>query len=281
MSLKFYLTDVFTTTKYSGNQLATIIVDSELPESKMLKIAREFNFSETTFVIAPKADSNSFKTRIFTPASEIPFAGHPTLGTAFLLHKFYSPNTNKITLELPVGNIPVNLSSNTLWMTQNKAEYLEFYSKEAIASLLNIDEDEIRTDLPIQRVSTGLPALIIPLKNLNAVKKTKPIENIYNKLFNGKNDLTLYVFSEETYSNENDLNARVFFNAFGIREDPATGSATGCLGGYLSKHLNRNINISVEQGFEIDRKSVLKLNVTNNIIKVGGKVSLTAKGELL
>lgn len=281
MSLKFYITDVFTTTKYSGNQLATIIVDSKIPESTMLKITREFNFSETTFVISPKADSNSFKTKIFTPASEIPFAGHPTLGTAFLMHKFYSPNTDKITLELPVGNIPVDISSNTLWMTQNKASYLEFYSKEVFASLLNIDEDEIRTDIPIQRVSTGLPAIIIPLKSLNAVKKAKPIENIYNKLFSGINELTLYVFSEETYNNENNLNARVFFNAFGIREDPATGSATGCLGGYLSKHLNRNIDISIEQGFEIDRKSILKLNVTNNIIKVGGEVSLTAKGELL
>ena len=281
MSLKFYITDVFTSTKYSGNQLATIIVDSELPESTMLKIAREFNFSETTFVISPKANSNSFKTRIFTPASEIPFAGHPTLGTAFLMHKFYSPNTDKIILKLIIGNILVNVSSHILWMTQKKATYHEFYTKDVIARLLNIDEGEIRTDLPIQIVSTGLPALIIPLKSLDSVKRTKPTNNLYNKLFNGKNDLTLYVFSEETYNNDNNFNARVFFNAFGIREDPATGSATGCLGGYLSKHLNKEINISIEQGFEIDRKSILKLNVTDNIIKVGGSVSLTANGELL
>lgn len=282
MGYQFYITDVFTNNKYKGNQLATVILEEELPTSKMQEIAREFNFSESTFVLRPQINATNFDVRIFTPSEEIPFAGHPTLGTAYLMWQYYNgKNDSIITLSELVGEIPVDTSSDTLWMTQKKATFGEFLTSKDASALLDIPINSIRTDLPIQIVSTGLPALIIPLVSMDAVLSAKPSQNFYYELAKRIGLFTIYTFSEETYSSENQLNARVYADMNGIIEDPATGSATGSLGGYLNKHTNKDIDLCIEQGFEIGRDSILHLKVKNGVIKVGGSVKLVAKGELL
>ncbi len=282
MGFQFYITDVFTNNKYKGNQLATVILEEELPTSKMQEIAREFNFSESTFVLRPQINATNFDVRIFTPSEEIPFAGHPTLGTAYLMWQYYNgKNDSIITLSEPVGQIPVDTSSDTLWMTQKKATFGEFLTSKDASALLDIPIDSIRTDLPIQIVSTGLPALIIPLVSMDAVLSAKPSQNFYYELAKRIGLFTIYTFSEETYNSENQLNARVYADMNGIIEDPATGSATGSLGGYLNKHTNKDIDLCIEQGFEIGRDSILHLKVKDGVIKVGGSVKLVAKGELL
>ncbi len=282
MGYQFYITDVFTKNKYKGNQLATVILEEELPTSKMQEIAREFNFSESTFVLRPQINATNFDVRIFTPAEEIPFAGHPTLGTAYLMWQYYNgKNDSIITLSEPVGEIPVDTSSDTLWMTQKKATFGEFLTSKDASALLDIPIGSIRTDLPIQIVSTGLPALIIPLVSMDAILSAKPSQNFYYELTKRIGFFTIYTFSEETYNSENQLNARVYADMNGIIEDPATGSAAGSLGGYLNKHTNKDIDLCIEQGFEIGRNSILHLKVKDGVIKVGGSVKLVAKGELL
>ncbi len=279
--MQFYITDVFSCGRYSGNQLATVLLEKEIPAATMQQIAREFNYSETTFVLCPKQGSKSFSTRIFTPSEELPFAGHPTLGTAYLMQKYFSPQLKQLTISLPVGEIPVETSASTLWMTQNPPEFFESYAPEDVLSLLSLPADSIRTDLPIQRISTGLSTIIIPLCTLEAVRRCNITTEALYRFFEGKEKSALYLFSEETCLQENDLHSRVFCDVFGIYEDPATGSSTGCLAAYMAKHLGHDIDVSIEQGFEIPRASILKAKVNNSTIKVGGEVIEIARGELL
>ena len=280
MSYRFHLTDVFTNTRYRGNQLATVILEEDIPTETMLQITREFNFSETSFVLQPQYGNTTFQTRIFTPSGEVPFAGHPTLGTAWLMSRYYNRNTKQILLDLPVGVIPVEICADTLWMTQQKAEFTEILPREEMSQLLNIPLAGIRDDLPVETVSTGLPSILIPLKDLATMRQAYPAIDKYRDFFSKREPATLYLFTEETYLPENSINARSFFDMQRIAEDPATGSAAGCLGAYLQKHLSTGIEASIEQGFEIGRNSLIKLKVTEDTLKVGGSVALVAQGEL-
>ncbi len=280
MSYQFYITDVFTEKKYSGNQLATIILEETTSSATLQQIAREFNFSETTFVLTPKPGATLYSTRIFTPEEELPFAGHPTLGTAYLLHKYYNPTTTELTLDLPIGRIPVTTDTNLLWMTQPSACFLETYTTEELAALLGLAQSAIRTDLPIQTVSTGLPTLIVPLKTLTALKNAAPTQNRLEDFFKQRAKRAIYAFCTDTYYPENHLNARAFVGCLGISEDPATGSSAGCLAAYLAKYTNNDIDLSLEQGFEIQRESIIKLKVTDGNIKIGGRVIEIASGKL-
>ncbi len=279
--MQFYITDVFSCGRYSGNQLATVILDNEIPAAMMQQIAREFNYSETTFVLAPQKGASTFYTRIFTPSEELPFAGHPTLGTAYLLQKYFSPQSKQLTISLPIGEIPVETSGNILWMTHNPPEFFETYTPTAIRSLLDIPLESIRTDLPIQRISTGLSTIIIPLCSLEAIKNCHITTDALYKFFEDKVKSAIYIFTEETCKPENDLHSRVFCDVFGIYEDPATGSSTGCLAAYMAQQLGHDVELSIEQGFEIPRPSILKASVENSTIKVGGTVIEIARGELL
>jgi trans-2,3-dihydro-3-hydroxyanthranilate isomerase len=153
--------------------------------------------------------------------------------------------------------------------------------------LLGIDETDIDSKYPIEEVSTGLPFIIIPLNNLKAVKKAKINQNILTQIIKETN-AGILIFSPQTYDKKNKLNVRVFVDAFGIPEDPATGSANGCLAAYLSKHEyfgTKNFDISVEQGFEINRPSIINLKTIcdgkNIEVYVGGHILLVAKGKLI
>jgi trans-2,3-dihydro-3-hydroxyanthranilate isomerase len=287
----FYFVDVFAEEKYAGNQLAVVMDTDSLSDEQMQKIANEIHFSETTFILPKKQNTKEFNFRIFTPTTEIPFAGHPTLGTAYVIKHSKTKNKIKqITLNLKAGKIPVTFEEKDgkeiLWMKQLKPVFGKTFQIDQFRSLLNLEEPDFDSKHVIQEISTGLPFIIVPLKNLDAVKRARINPAIIHE-FTKQTSAGILIFSQETYDKDNQANVRVFVDAFGIPEDPATGSGNGCLAAYLSQNQyfgTPEVNIKVEQGFEIRRPSKLYLKVKNEgnelSIYVGGQVILVAKGRL-
>lgn len=290
---KFYVLDVFAEKRYAGNQLAVVRDCGDFSDSEMQKIAQEMNYSETTYILSEVPHEGGYNVRIFTPRVELPFAGHPTLGTAYLIQQeIIKENVEQVVLNLQVGQIPVkfnyeNNSPDILWMNQVPPEFGDIIDKGKMAESLNIDFSDIDERFPVREVSTGTPVIIAPLKNLSAVKKSFVDKGKFFSLIEDLQAKAVLIFSPETYDSTRDLNVRFFADYFGIAEDPATGSAAGCLAGYLAeyKYFGRDkIDIKVEQGYEIDRHSLLYLKsekLPDKIdIWVGGKVFLVARGEL-
>lgn len=289
----FYILDVFAENKYTGNQLAVVSNARSLSQNDMQKIANEMHFSETTFILSDKKNNGGYDVRIFSPKTEIPFAGHPTLGTAYIIKKTIAEkDTQEVILNLKVGQIIVTFENITnenqiLWMKQVNPKFGKTFQQNLIQNLLCVDEIDIDEKYPIEEISTGLPFIIVPLRDLTAVKKVKINQNILPQIAKN-NKVGVLVFSPQTYQKQNQLNVRVFVDAFGIPEDPATGSANGCLAAYLSKHKYfgaKDIDIKVEQGFEINRPSILLLKTKNSAknieIYVGGRVFLIAEEKFI
>ena len=283
----FYIVDVFAEEKYAGNQLAVVLGGADLSDGALGEIALEMNYSETTFVLADEETDGGYDVRIFTPGGEVPFAGHPTLGTAYVIrHEILGEPVDQVTLNLKAGKIPVTFGE-VLWMRQFPPTFGPTLDPAPTALALNLETTDLDHRFPVQEVSTGLPAIIVPLKNLDALQRCKVAWERYVELTGpGKN---LYVFCPEPHEDgPGDLSARMFANDLGVPEDPATGSAAGCLAAYLVEHRYLgpgSIDVQVEQGYEIRRPSLLYLQasregeVTN--VHVGGKVHLVAKGELI
>lgn len=293
-SLKFYIVDVFAEAKYTGNQLAVFPDAANLSTEQMQQIAKEINYSETTFVTSTQTVSEGYNVKIFTPKQELPFAGHPTLGTAYILQKeIIKSSVKEILLNLKVGQIPVkidehNSSGEYLWMQQQAPTFHQVLDRHKIADVLRIESDEIDDCFPIQAVSTGVPFIIVPLKTLESVKRIQVNRDKYFELINTIDAKCILVFCPETYKQENDLNVRVFCDYLGIPEDPATGSANGCLAGYLVQYSyfgKSEINLRVEQGYEINRPSLILLQAEQKGItidvNVGGRVVMVARGEFV
>jgi trans-2,3-dihydro-3-hydroxyanthranilate isomerase len=293
-NLQFYILDVFAEKKYAGNQLAVVRGGAALTDQEMQQIAKEMNYSETTFIMTDEEKSGGYDVRIFTPEEEVPFAGHPTLGTAYVIQKeIIKSQAEEVVLNLKVGQIPVYLEYkegevSMGWMKQMPPTFGPTFEAGDLAEILQIGPSDIDERFPIQEVSTGLASLIVPLKCLDVVKKCKIHRDKYFSFVEQIQSKAILVFAPETYNPENQLNARVFVDFFGIPEDSATGSANGCLAGYLVKHKyfnDQEINIQVEQGYEIKRPSLLYLKAkeTNAPIDVfiGGKAIFVASGYLL
>ena len=289
MTHPFYIVDVFSEKKYAGNQLAVVRHAADLDAQTMQLIARETNFAETTFVLSDEPHNGGYDVRIFTPRAEVPFAGHPTLGTAFVIHNEIAPRgTSPIVLNLQVGQIPVTFDGDVLWMKQIAPTFGQTLPIENVAPVLNLDASDFDARFPIQEVSTGLPFLLVPLKNLDAVRRAYVNLAALKNLIAPLEAKMIFIFSPETYHAENQINARMFGHEFGVPEDPATGSANGCLAGYLAKYEyfgESELEIRVEQGYEILRPSLLFLRarVVDDAIdvRVGGQVFLVARGELV
>lgn len=294
-NLTFNIVDVFAESKFAGNQLAVFRGGQDLSDTEMQRIAKEMNYSETTFILSDEQVDGGYDVRIFTPTEEVPFAGHPTLGTAFILQQrlIFEP-VEEVLLNLKVGQIPVRLSYDggdvsMLWMVQNTPTFGRMFDPLKIVNTLCLDTSDLDDRLPIQEVSTGLPFIIVPLKNLDAVKRARIVRGVeYYDLIKDTEAKAILIFCPETYESENDLNVRMFADYYGVPEDPATGSANGCLNAYLVKHRyfgEGSINLRVEQGYEIGRPSLLYLKgeeVEGKInVQVGGKVQMVAKGEFV
>jgi len=283
--MKFFIVDCFAEEKYQGNQLLVVAANRPVSDEEQQAIAREINFSETAFILSGKKDNGGYDVRIWTPnVGEVPFAGHPTLGTAYIIHKFIEKeHTQEIKLNLKVGQIPVRVTDTGLVMKQNQPEFGITIDKNLIADIYGLSPDEIRDDHPVQWASTGLEAVIVPLKDRESLKKLVCSREKFKK----------YI-AQYPECNCNHL----FFtdmgnNTFAVRclmedflEDPATGSANGNLAGYFMKHNYFNsdeANYTVIQGEDMGRKSVLNIHAQKMegqyTIEVGGSAYLVACGQ--
>jgi trans-2,3-dihydro-3-hydroxyanthranilate isomerase len=300
ITIPFYIVDVFAGNKYEGNQLAVFLdLQNQIPEADLQKIAREINFAESAFVKSNEGDRR-FGVRIFTPEHEVPFAGHPSLGSAYTIAKFLLPEAPQtLTLALAHGDIPISIlqpdrvDDSIFFMRQAQPDMREMFAHTEVAQELGIDPNDLDTDWPIQEISTGLPYIIIPLKNLQAIEKLK-LEYVFFQKFLEKrrkyktnsatgHSTSLFFFTRQTCEAGNDFNTRMLLlENDRLSEDAATGSANGCLLAYLLKHEKPAVRATVEQGFQINRKSYVylagSLGDGGYEINVGGRVKLIAAG---
>ncbi|MCP4570318.1 MAG: PhzF family phenazine biosynthesis protein [FCB group bacterium] len=293
----FYIVDVFTEAKYAGNQLAVFRNCAGLSTEQMQDIAREMHFSETTFILSDEPKNNGYDVRIFTPESELPFAGHPTLGTSFIIRQeIIGKPVETVNLNLQVGQIPVTFKYDgdrvvEQWMRQMPPQFGPIYDIQLFAEMLSLDNNDIDGRFPIQEVSTGVFCFIVPLKSLDALKRSQIAREKYFDLIKTTESKGVLVFAPEAHDlgSSGDLSVRFYADEIGVPEDPATGSANGCLAGYLVEHKyfgDDKIDIRVEQGYEMNRPSLLlhrarKLEDGKIEVNIGGASILIAKGELV
>ena len=260
----------------------------------MQRFAKEMHFSESTFLLSSEPRNGGYEVRIFTPVAEVPFAGHPTLGTAFVIQQeILKARVSTVTLNLPVGAIPVTFTylmdgPDVLWMRQPAPEFGATFAHGLLAPVLGLDEAALDTRFPVQEVSTGLPFVMVPLLDLAALKQVKVDHDRCLTLLAHAQAKALLVFCPETYQRRNDLSVRVFADYYGVPEDPATGSANGCLAAYLTRHRyfgSGRVDVSVEQGYAIGRPSLLYLRASDETdgiaVSVGGGVKMIAHGSFL
>ena len=290
MEYKFYQVDVFTRDPFGGNPLAVFPDAAGLSDSSMLQIAREMNISETIFVFPAEWSGVDFEVRIFTPGKEIPFGGHPIIGTAHVLHLAgkRGGDPHLMRLGTKIGPIEVTVENEYLYMKQLLPSFEDCdIDAEMAARAFSISSEEIDSRWPIQIVSTGLPAILVPLKNCEALARIKPSLPDLEKIL--KDTDLIYLFALENPEIEATVYSRAFAPFIGIPEDPATGSVAGALGSYLVKH--RVIadefaeNILIRQGIEMGRPSSLLVRIgayDGNIgsVQVGGTAVLIIEGVL-
>jgi trans-2,3-dihydro-3-hydroxyanthranilate isomerase len=293
--LTYYLVDVFTNTQFEGNQLAVFPDSKDISDDLMQKIANEFNLSETTFVFPSDDDNCDCKLKIYTPQRELPMAGHPTIGTAFILLQYgliIPKNKNYLVFEEGVGPVKVefelkNKKPELIFMNQPIPEFGPIFSDTSqIAELLSLKKEDIRKDIPVQSISSGVPFLFVPLSNIDAVKNAKVRIDLLYEVLKDVETKQIFIFTTETERKDSFVHCRMFAPTFGIVEDSATGSAHGPLGAYLVKYgLSDGKRFASEQGFEMGRPSIINVEVTHNDgnitnVKVGGKCVAMGKGTI-
>ena len=264
MKLDLSIVDVFAEKPLAGNQLAVVRDAAALSDGQMQDIAREMNFSETTFITG-ESDGRA-SVRIFTPSRELPFAGHPTVGTAWEL----TQGEGEITLDLAVGPVAVAFEDGIGWMVPPEVEFQGAMDSADAARLLGIDEGDFDPEFPIELAEVGPSFALLPVKSLSVLKSVAVASPI---------DRSLFVFTADAYGESADFASRMFFDAGGIREDPATGSANTAFAAYLRKHRGDLGSVVVDQGVEINRPSRLYLEV-GSTLRVGGKVQPVLTGEI-
>ncbi len=286
--MEFYIVDVFTIgRKYTGNQLAVYLGDP--PASVMQQLAKEINFSETTFVTSALPENGGYNVRIFMPEVEVDFAGHPVLGTAYVIaRELIGRPVERLLLNLPVGQIPVTFGADgVIWMRQNPPTFGPRFSAGDLARILNVAEEDIDSRFPIQEVSTGMAFVLVPMASLDAVKRARVNLDRLRALLGAHDAIAPAIFCAETLNAENDIHVRVLDDIYGAPEDPATGSANGCIAAYMLRYRyfgQERLALRSEQGYQIGRPSLLYLEAERAademLIRVGGRVEMVAKGQL-
>jgi len=284
MTLPFYIVDVFAEKKYAGNQLAVFLDADELSTEEMQKIAREINFAESTFITNVQHENNSATIRIFTAEYEMQFAGHPIIGTSWvLMNKIFENLPQNINLSVPIGEIPVHQSGDLVWLQAAQPQFFDVFSKEDFFSFSNLASTDFDDDFQIQEVSTGSAFVIVPLNNIKALEHLILEKTIMKEwlLAHCKTEFrALYFYC---FENTKLYSRMIYIKNNQIEEDAATGSASTCLQAYLLKYYSDEIKIINHQGDFVNRPSQIyfdgKLSETNFDIKIGGKTQFIAKGE--
>jgi len=266
---EYRLVDVFTDKAFGGNPLAVFRDPGKLDVTTMQAIAKELHLSETTFVLPPTSAAADHRVRMFTPDAELPFAGHPTIGTAFVLA---DGKDGALRLEEGVGVIGVTLRDGFVQMEQPLPAFTgTTITRKAAAEALGLAIEEVRSDIPIQMGSSGVPFLFVPLANLKAVRRARRPGGL---------DASVYAFAMSGERSGSQVHGRMFDQVLGVGEDPATGAAQGPLGAYIVAHelvrVEPTTRIRVEQGFEIGRPSILDIEVDRTAagitaVRVGGR----------
>ena len=282
--------DVFTEKALAGNQLAVVLDGRDMPAELMQKIAREMNFSETTFILPPEDPSHAARVRIFNPESEMKFAGHPTIGTAWVMHSEGMVKSLQFTLEEGVGPIAMRGvpagAGVQFWMSNPPLRFGDVYPHATVATALGIDESDIVHDIPAQDVRTGNIFLFVTLRDAAAVDRATSDRSRIAKLLARKDATGVYLFAA---AGANRLYGRMF--GAEIPEDPASGSAVGPLGAFAVRyglvHRAPKVSIVVEQGTKMGRQSFIHAELeyaegdeTPSRIEVGGSVVPVLSGTL-
>ena len=276
----FRLVDVFCERPFQGNQLCVVPEAAGLERETMQLLAREIGFSETTFVT--HAEGDRYAMRIFTPGTELPFAGHPSLGTAFVLvaeGRVASPATQvvaagefRIEVDLPAGRARMRQ------LPPSFGPRLE--DRELAARAAGLDPEDLREDLPLEVVSTGLPHLVVPVRDLAALRRAERHGELVPAVCGAVGAGSMYLFAET----EEGVTARMFDPEMGIGEDPATGSAAGPLGAYLARYGLAGMpgTVRIRQGEQVGRPSLLEVEVRPEgdsfCVEVGGGVAIVGEG---
>jgi trans-2,3-dihydro-3-hydroxyanthranilate isomerase len=286
--------DVFTRTRFGGNQLAVFPEAEGLSDDEMQAIAREMNFSESTFVLPPTDSSADARVRIFTPGRELPFAGHPVVGTAFVLAR--ERGKTDLRLELKIGTLGVQadpgdgaIGGAEMEQPLPTFEPAPNGDPAVLAGLLGLGASDVVAETPAEVGSAGNPFLYVRLGSLEAVRRARGVPDALERYFGGHHHAAIYLFTTETEAPEAAAHARMYSLALNasVREDPATGSASGPAGAYLLRHgLVGPGRLLLEQGYEMLRPSQIEvgLTVTDGTLSrvtVGGGVVLVAEGTLL
>lgn len=293
-----YIVDVFTERRYSGNQLAVVVTDESLPTEEMQAVAAEMNFSETTFVAPAPQGDGSFPLRIFTPVEELPFAGHPTLGTAAVLSReVVGQPGGQVVLETGVGKITVTLGEDPkadllATMRPPLPEIERTFSGDErawLANLAGLTENDLDPDHSPCALRIGIGMILLPLRDGEALGRAAlDLAGWRAAAEKLAGPTGLYLLSRDTAETLNDLSVRMFFDALGAREDPATGSAAVCLARWLasSGYAPREPSppLRVEQGYAQGRPSILHVAFGNDDgaawVEVGGGVIVNVRGTL-
>ena len=298
-SYAFHTLDVFTDTIFTGNPLAVLTDARGLTTAQMVQITREFNLSETVFVFPPENPEHTRRVRIFTPGRELPFAGHPTVGTAFLLAATgmipLVEGETSIVLEEGVGPVRVTIRVRdgkpvSAQLTAAQApEYRDSVrSVDEVAELLSLPASDVSTTaMQLQTVSCGVPFLIVPLASRDAVSRARLERAVWERTLARDWAKEVYLFDASAALQGAAIRARMFAPDLGVGEDPATGSAAACLAAYLANRLSDSTTRewTINQGVEMGRPSVLEIAATRRDgrvtdVRVAGRAVLVSEGRL-
>jgi trans-2,3-dihydro-3-hydroxyanthranilate isomerase len=281
MEVPFRFVDVFTERPLAGNQLCVVPEPVDVDDATMQALALEIGFSETTFVTDYGADR--YAMRIFTPDEELPFAGHPTLGTAFVMVS-EGRVTSPVTQVVKAGEIPVEVDVERGFATMKQLPPVfgpEFDDRELLAKAAGLGVDDLHPDLPAQTVSTGLPPLVVPIRDLEALRRAEIDMRLVAEACARSGAADLYLFAID----EGEVTARFFGPSEGVVEDPATGSAAGPLGAYLSVYGLADMpgSVVIRQGEQVGRPSEMHVEVLAQGdswgVRVGGGVRMVGRGS--
>ena len=298
MNARYLTCDVFTDRRFGGNQLAVFPDAREIPPELMAPIAKEFNYSETTFVLPPDDPSHTAKVRIFTPGGELRFAGHPTVGTAHVLATIgavrLTGNETKIVFEEGVGPVPVTIRS-----TNGRPEFAQLSVAQLpeftpgpdaglLAEALSLAPSDLHETMKPESASCGTAFLMVPLRNRDAVRRARVNATAFDRALGGYLTDKVMVFAMEAEQAGHDIRARMFAPSIGVPEDPATGSAVAGLAGYLAVRDARRdgtLRWVVEQGFEMGRPSILEIEADKagdkiTGVRVGGRTVMVCEGTM-